>query len=725
MEPLGQRGRLVVLFVYVALLLVASKLALGGWLPPSSEKGLWFYAGLAALLLGNLIITPFFTRPADSISYAVSGLVAMLAANIVDDGTRQGFERILWLVVTTYITLVLTISIFAIVFRASSRRLVSLLASEAFRLSDVVGDPRGIYSAVFFFSIIVFHRNSTAEFAILLVTGLIVVAVRPLEVSASLALRMLRAVRGLGDSTVIGELIARQEPGVMLVRQNAGVSPSPGDLAAVRAADGETHVGLILDRFFLAGETWLRLGQVGSTELSEEERQALARESTFLGSVSLLRGDLSQEILSKLHRQPLVSARDHIVGLVAPDTDSNNLLVEVTRTDSALEEGRLLRTRIGTREVLYQVIAGVSREEVLQQLNRYGYARAKARKIGAWNSEKKVFEPVRWLPLVNEPVFLLDDESGSTDWSSIGNFPGTAYTVSVDPQKLVTHNTAILGILGVGKTYLALELIQRMQIDQIKVICLDITDEYGRELGYVEPPGLTAMAAKVGLGKTNYQQNREEGGGVREFRKSMRAVIESFLNPTSAPTLLIIDPATFDIWQQTGNMFQGSAAMASLSPTEITRMVAELSLECVQAQGKSEQARACLVFEEAHSLVPEWNSAAAEGDQRAANGTAKAILQGRKYGLGCVLITQRTANVTKTILNQCNTIFAMRVYDSTGLEYLRNYIGEDFTNVLSTLPDRHAVVFGKASSCADPVVVSLNDRAQFLNNLGETASKTA
>jgi uncharacterized protein len=125
-------------------------------------------------------------------------------------------------------------------------------------------------------------------------------------------------------------------------------------------------------------------------------------------------------------------------------------------------------------------------------------------------------------------------------------------------------------------------------------------------------------------------------------------------------------------------------------------------------------ARLCIVYEEAHSLIPEWNAVASEGDKAATNGTAKAILQGRKYGLGCLIITQRTANVTKSILNQCNTVFALRVFDATGMEFLRNYVGDDYAAVLSGLENRHAVVFGRASSCSDPVLVRLNDRDKFL-----------
>ncbi len=104
---------------------------------------------------------------------------------------------------------------------------------------------------------------------------------------------------------------------------------------------------------------------------------------------------------------------------------------------------------------------------------------------------------------------------------------------------------------------------------------------------------------------------------------------------------------------------------------------------------------------------------AAEGDKAATAKSARAILQGRKYGLGCLLITQRTANVTKTILNQCNTIFAMRTFDNTGMEFLGNYIGSDYAVVLPAMQPRHAVVFGKGSSCENPVLIRLNDQHAF------------
>ena len=134
----------------------------------------------------------------------------------------------------------------------------------------------------------------------------------------------------------------------------------------------------------------------------------------------------------------------------------------------------------------------------------------------------------------------------------------------------------------------------------------------------------------------------------------------------------------------------------------------------------TDDARVCIVYEEAHMVVPERTSVAARIDELSTARTARAILQGRKYGLGCLLITQRTANVTKTILNQCNTIFAMRIFDDTGKDFLSNYIGGDYAAVLPSLEARHAVVFGKASSCDNPVLVQLNDRSDFLDAFRQT-----
>lgn len=118
-----------------------------------------------------------------------------------------------------------------------------------------------------------------------------------------------------------------------------------------------------------------------------------------------------------------------------------------------------------------------------------------------------------------------------------------------------------------------------------------------------------------------------------------------------------------------------------------------------------------MVLEEAHTLIPEWNQVAQSSDTHQVNRSARVVLQGRKFGLGTLLITQRTANVTKTILNQCNTIFALRSFDQTGLDFLRNYMGEAYSRAISTLPQFTAVLVGKASSSTRPLIFKISDFA--------------
>lgn len=70
-------------------------------------------------------------------------------------------------------------------------------------------------------------------------------------------------------------------------------------------------------------------------------------------------------------------------------------------------------------------------------------------------------------------------------------------------------------------------------------------------------------------------------------------------------------------------------------------------------------------------------------------------------------------NISKSILNQCNTIFALRIFDDTGKNFLENYIGMDYANVLPTLEERHVVAVGKALKLKQPIILQLNNRENF------------
>jgi len=720
-SSVGQRGRLIILIVYLAGLFTASWAALGSWVPPTSERGLWFYAALAALLLGSLLVTPFFTKPVDAISYAVAAIVALLAVNVWGTPSTSGFDRFTWSAAMLYVLLVLVAAVGAIALKDSSRAFTQKVARSGLLLADALGSPRAIFSAVFFFALITYHRTDPREYLTIGLAWALFVGLRPLETLAGLWRRWRIVWVTRENLSRLGEVVCHETPGLMLIQEDRDSRARFGDIVLARTESGEPGLAIALDHVGFASGRWRRAihlsnAAAGTGALHDP---AVAR-AVSEGSAFRAGADSVPSQARTLAEQ----WGQRLIGFVAPETSVGQLQVELVRVDLELQEGSLAEVEINGQPVLYQVIKGLTKEEILREKNTRGFVRAQAKKIGRWNLEYRGFDPVPWLPQPNQAVLLVRPEAEVAGKEAIGRFPGTAYPVRVDPHLLVTHNAAILGILGVGKLFLALELVERMIGAGIKVVCLDLTPQYARELEtFLDAEAENAARdelEKVGPpGKTNVKKNVEEGGSVREFTAKVKEQLEAFLKPENAQKLKILNPAQFEVWRQDSKPYQDQASMATLTPTEITRIITEALLEVLQAQGMTDQARCCVVYEEAHSLIPEWSAVASEGDKTATNGTAKAILQGRKFGLGCLVITQRTANVTKSILNQCNTVFGLRVFDATGMEFLKNYIGEDYAGVLSTLEDRHAVVFGRASSCRDPVLTRLNDRADFIRAFRE------
>ncbi|HQM27471.1 MAG TPA: DUF87 domain-containing protein [Syntrophorhabdus sp.] len=715
MNTLNQPVRLLILAIYIGLLVASSQLVFGSWLPPTSEKGLWFYSGLAALLLGNLLVSPFFTKPVDSISYGVAALIALLTIN---PSKYSEFDSIMWLIVLIYLVIIIIAGILSISTKSSNSDFVRKVSQSLFTFCDSFGSARFVFSLLFLFALVVFHRDNHREFLIIGGSWAFFVGLQPLENIVKIIGRFWTIWSFTKPIESCGEIVGHQVPGIVLLRKNEDVDVQFGDLLVVRADDGQLGTAIALDYVGFAEGLWLRLLHLNITpELRREIQNHFSRQD----ECQAVKIDKNYKTLTdQLQFDKILKQRSALLGIVAPDTDSSRLRIELVRNDVDLAEGMLVEANIGTKTVLYQIINGITKEEIVEQRNTRGYVRADAKKIGYWNQSAGRFEDVKWVPQPNSPIFLVQASVISFHKDMVGYFPDTDYPVTIDSNLLVTHNTAILGILGVGKSFLAIELVERIIKDDIKVICLDLTNQYAKELDQYyslsEEQSELDELASIGIsGGSNVQQNVEEGGSIQQFHDLAKEKIKVFLDTTNqTKKIKIFNPAQYEVWRQDSKPFSGKASMVALTPTEITRIFAEATLEVLQEQGMSDRAKCCIVFEEAHSLVPEWNAVASEGDKTATNGTAKAILQGRKYGLGCILITQRTANVTKTILNQCNTIFALRIFDATGMDFLKNYIGEDYAGVLSTLEDRYAVVFGRASSCRDPVLIRLNDRNDFI-----------
>lgn len=91
-----------------------------------------------------------------------------------------------------------------------------------------------------------------------------------------------------------------------------------------------------------------------------------------------------------------------------------------------------------------------------------------------------------------------------------------------------------------------------------------------------------------------------------------------------------------------------------------------------------------IVLEEAHNYLRSGeNSIASRNVQRIAK-------EGRKYGVGLMLVTQRPSELDETVLSQCGTIIALRMNNSKDRGYVSAAIQDELRSIVDLLPSAYA-----------------------------------
>ena len=104
-----------------------------------------------------------------------------------------------------------------------------------------------------------------------------------------------------------------------------------------------------------------------------------------------------------------------------------------------------------------------------------------------------------------------------------------------------------------------------------------------------------------------------------------------------------------------------------------------------------------LVCEEAHRYAPRGDDAAFQPTKQALSRIAK---EGRKYGVGVGLISQRPSEISESILSQCNTLIALRMSNEQDQNFVRRALPDSvrsLVDTLSTLRTQEALVVGEGS----------------------------
>jgi hypothetical protein len=105
-----------------------------------------------------------------------------------------------------------------------------------------------------------------------------------------------------------------------------------------------------------------------------------------------------------------------------------------------------------------------------------------------------------------------------------------------------------------------------------------------------------------------------------------------------------------------------------------------------------------LVCEEAHRYAPRGEEAAFQPTKRALARIAK---EGRKYGVGLALVTQRPSELSEGILSQCNTMIALRMSNEQDQQFVRKALPDSVRSLVDTLPalgTREALVVGEGTA---------------------------
>lgn len=115
-----------------------------------------------------------------------------------------------------------------------------------------------------------------------------------------------------------------------------------------------------------------------------------------------------------------------------------------------------------------------------------------------------------------------------------------------------------------------------------------------------------------------------------------------------------------------------------------------------------------LVFEEAHNYLPSNLNTTA-----AARKTVERIAkEGRKYGVSCMVVSQRPVEVSETILSQCNNYVILRLTNPLDQNYVRRLVPDtfaSFTDVLPSLRQGEALIVGEAISMPMRVQIDFPD----------------
>jgi DNA helicase HerA-like ATPase len=325
---------------------------------------------------------------------------------------------------------------------------------------------------------------------------------------------------------------------------------------------------------------------------------------------------------------------------------------------------------------------------------------------------------------------LIEKTLGLTQGGAyLGVLEGTDLPVMVDRNKLVQKHISILAMTGSGKSYTAAVIMEEMMEKDVPMLIIDPHGEYStfrqpNDDGDIEAlsvrfdveprgyPNVTIYTptnlktceyadkvfrlngrnlkpgeiiqyvpgdlnnSEIGLvyEAVNQLMNDRRDGAIREYsikdvlqeiassRSNTKWAVVNKLEPLAAAEFLSDRPTPI-----TELFTRGRAAvvdMKGVNPDVQQTIVARLLTGLFEARKAGTVPPGLVVVEEAHLFCPE------RGFMKTTSGDVLRTIasEGRKFGLGLMIVSQRPAKVDKNVLSQCSTQIIMRVTNPNDLK---------------------------------------------------------
>jgi hypothetical protein len=337
-------------------------------------------------------------------------------------------------------------------------------------------------------------------------------------------------------------------------------------------------------------------------------------------------------------------AEEHVVGAVGPGT-----------TDRAIDFLPSVRMytgdplRVGGAEqqqdLLYQ-ITGLELVRTEWSGSAAVVPRAHASLVGS--PREGFIRLASGLPDPHSPIKRWQDLAADLPaaFERIGRVKGTEFPIGINVDDPSTGHVAIMGMSGMGKTSMARRVSEAFGARCLAVV-LDTTGEYRQKLGF--------QTWNRSFAATGHFVH--EPAGVPPQQAA--AVIKDFMD-------------------------QGATEYAAGTTTH--RVV---------------------VLEEAHTFLSEFGFRERDHEVHVSQ-SGRYIMQSRKFGLRFIIVSQRSAVVTKSALSQCENYIAFKTIDDTSLNYLESVVGSEIRRIITGLARYEAVCVGPAFNSEAPVIITVD-----------------